>query len=288
MLEITGYRLLRQLDRDDVATVYLAVQKSDAREVVLKVMSPGLLADPNFSERFLHQAQIAASLPHRRIVRIPDAGPPARPHALAMAYPRPRPGLPRPILSWRRRRIVFIPTTRTKFIQAAEINDLYDESPLEDRLWAELRRLQIPAERQEFVRANKRDYALDFAIYCVLGNLYIETDGDTWHIEQGRAAGDNLRDNALETKGWKLLRFNTQQINEQMADYCMPTMVEKINRLEGGDGACVDAKGGAGAWHGRAVRWASPASPPRSRTDVQGDSRRPRSRNADPADAAVR
>jgi len=36
--------------------------------------------------------------------------------------------LPRPIVSRRRRRIVFIPTTWEKFISATEINDLYDES----------------------------------------------------------------------------------------------------------------------------------------------------------------
>ena len=46
----------------------------------------------------------------------------------------------RPILSRRWRRIVFIPTTWAKFTRAVEINDLFDESPLEDRLWAGLKR----------------------------------------------------------------------------------------------------------------------------------------------------
>jgi hypothetical protein len=59
--------------------------------------------------------------------------------------------LPKPVFSRRRRRIVFISTTWQKFLQAVEINDLYDESPLEDRLWAELKRFNIPAERQEFI-----------------------------------------------------------------------------------------------------------------------------------------
>ncbi len=86
--------------------------------------------------------------------------------------------LPQPIISRRLRRIVFIPTTWEKFINAVEINDLYDESSLEDRLWAELKRLQISAERQEFVQVNGRNYALDFAIYCTSGNLDVETDGD--------------------------------------------------------------------------------------------------------------
>jgi hypothetical protein len=56
--------------------------------------------------------------------------------------------LPRPIISHRRRRILFIPTNGSKFLHAAEINDLYNESPLEDRLWVELKRLSVNAERQ--------------------------------------------------------------------------------------------------------------------------------------------
>jgi very-short-patch-repair endonuclease len=143
--------------------------------------------------------------------------------------------LPQPIISRRRRRIVFIPTTWEKFTNAVEINDLYHESPLEDRLWAELKRLQISAERQEFVVVNDRNYALDFAIHCALGNLDVETDGDTWHTDPERIPLDNLRDNDMETAGWKLLRFNTRQIHEQMAEYCLPTIVENVNQLGGVD-----------------------------------------------------
>ena len=89
--------------------------------------------------------------------------------------------LAHPILSRRLRRIVFIPTTLEKLARAVEINDLYDASPLEDRLWAVLKLQGIPAERQEFVDINGRLYELDFAVYCANGNLDIETDGDTWH-----------------------------------------------------------------------------------------------------------
>ena len=122
--------------------------------------------------------------------------------------------LPAPIISLRWRRIVFIPTTWQKFANAVEINDLYDESPLEDRLWAELKRLQIRAERQEFVVVNGHSYALDFAVYCALGKLDLETDGDSWHADPQRIPQDNLRDNDLETAGWKLLRFNTHHLRE--------------------------------------------------------------------------
>lgn len=96
--------------------------------------------------------------------------------------------LPKPIFSRRRRRVVFIPTTWEKFINAAEINDLYDESSLEDRLWATLKRLQVQAERQELVAIKDRNYFLDFAIYCASGKIDVETDGDEWHANPEKAA----------------------------------------------------------------------------------------------------
>ena len=108
--------------------------------------------------------------------------------------------LPNPILSRKQRRIVFIPTTWQKFIAAAEINDLYDESPLEDRLWAELKRRQIAAERQEHMEVKGRSYFLDFAVHCARGGLNIETDGDRWHVDPKRIPLDNRRDNDIETK----------------------------------------------------------------------------------------
>ncbi len=143
--------------------------------------------------------------------------------------------LPHPILSRRRRRIVFIPTTWQKFMGAVEINDLYDESPLEDRLWAEFKRLEIQAERQEYVKAKDNDYALDFAIYCVSGKLDIETDGDTWHANPEKAAVDNYRDNSLKTAGWRVLRFNSYKIQEELTSYCVSTVLENINNLDGID-----------------------------------------------------
>lgn len=143
--------------------------------------------------------------------------------------------LPKPVISRRWRRIVFITTTWQRLVNADEINDLFDDSPLEDRLWGELKRLHISAERQEFVRIGAKEYSLDFALYCVKGSLNVETDGDTWHGTRERIGLDNERDNALETQGWSLLRFNTRQINEQMTDYCLSVITEKINQLGGID-----------------------------------------------------
>ena len=141
--------------------------------------------------------------------------------------------LERPIYSRRRRRISFIPTTWDKFIKAIEINDLYAESSLEDRLWVALRRLQIQPERQELVTIQDRNYFLDFAVYCASGRIDIETDGDEWHANPEKAALDNLRDNDLESAGWQQLRFTTHQIQEQLAEYCIPKIVKTINNLDG-------------------------------------------------------
>jgi len=139
--------------------------------------------------------------------------------------------LPKPILSLRRRRIIFIPTTWKKFTEAKEINDLHNGSYLEDHLWVELKRLRIDAERQEFVQIQGVNYALDFAVYCQLGKLDIETDGDTWHANPERSREDNIRNNILQIAGWYQLRFNTNQVCEQMAEYCVPKIVKSVNRL---------------------------------------------------------
>ena len=74
VIEIPGYKILRQLGRGGMATVYLAMQESVQREVALKVMSPALLVDPDFGERFLREARIAAKLHHRHVVGVHDVG----------------------------------------------------------------------------------------------------------------------------------------------------------------------------------------------------------------------
>ena len=86
MIEIPGYKILRQLGRGGMATVYLAIQESVQREVALKVMSPSLLADPDFGERFLREARIAAKLHHRNVVGVHDVGRAGEYHYIAMEY----------------------------------------------------------------------------------------------------------------------------------------------------------------------------------------------------------
>ena len=141
--------------------------------------------------------------------------------------------LPKPIVSYRQRRIIFIPTTWEKFIRAEEINDLYSESSLEDQLWEALKQLRIKSERQELVTVKDRNYFLDFAIYCATGKIDVETDGDHWHANPEKAELDNLRDNDLASAGWQQLRFAERQIKEQTAEYCVPKVVQTIKQLGG-------------------------------------------------------
>lgn len=139
----------------------------------------------------------------------------------------------KPIISTRPRRLVFIPTTYNKFTNAEWLNDLFDDSPIEDRLWKELLKLKIIPERQWRVYLKQRIYVLDFALFCIDGSMDIETDGDTWHSRKERIPLDNQRDNDLVSRGWRVLRFNSKQINDQMVSYCMDKIKQTINKLGG-------------------------------------------------------
>lgn len=141
--------------------------------------------------------------------------------------------LPQPIPSKRFRRIVFIPTTYRKLFHAQEINDLFDDSPLEDLLWDELKNRQIPAERQWEEKIRERLYRLDFALFCNDGKIDIEADGDTRHNSPERVKADKARNNELSAAHWHLLRFNGEEIRERMGPYCMTRVNELIKRLGG-------------------------------------------------------
>ncbi|MBD8527124.1 serine/threonine-protein kinase [Pseudomarimonas arenosa] len=86
MIEVPGYRILKPLGRGGMASVYLAIQESVDREVALKVMAPTLLGDPQFGERFLREARIAAKLRHPHVVQVHDVGRFDEIHYMAMEY----------------------------------------------------------------------------------------------------------------------------------------------------------------------------------------------------------
>jgi serine/threonine-protein kinase PpkA len=71
---IPNYKILRELGRGGMATVYHAVQESLGREVALKVMAPELARDASYAERFLREGKVVAKLRHRNIVTVHDLG----------------------------------------------------------------------------------------------------------------------------------------------------------------------------------------------------------------------
>ena len=85
-LELPGYKIVRELGKGGMATVYLAIQESFGREVALKVMAPHLVAEPGFPERFSSEARMVAALSHPHIVTVYDVGSHNNYHYLAMEY----------------------------------------------------------------------------------------------------------------------------------------------------------------------------------------------------------
>lgn len=59
--DIPGYKILSELGRGGIATVYLALQESLDRQVALKVMSPLLAMEPDYAERFIREGELSPS-----------------------------------------------------------------------------------------------------------------------------------------------------------------------------------------------------------------------------------
>ena len=117
-----------------------------------------------------------------------------------------------PIESKRRRRILFINTTMSRFRKAKEINDLFIESYLEEKMWDALRNVSIDAERQYYFRCTQRGYILDFVLFCRDRNINIECDGDKYHLTPNAVKKDKVRDNRLTSLGWSVLRYSYDDI----------------------------------------------------------------------------
>jgi very-short-patch-repair endonuclease len=139
----------------------------------------------------------------------------------------------RPIVSYRPRRLVFVPTTWEKFENADQINDLFDESPLEDRLWSVLKYINISAERQWKIIVQSHNYYLDFAVFCNKGKLAIETDGYTTHFDsRNQIDYDTWRQNEIEIDGWRFLHYTTKQVEDEGVPYL--SQIQKVIDQLGG------------------------------------------------------
>jgi very-short-patch-repair endonuclease len=86
-------------------------------------------------------------------------------------------------------------------------------SPPEARLWIELsnKKLQGYKFRRQHSIGN---YIVDF--YCPKAKLIIEIDGKT-HLEPTTEQNDTIRDEFLKNMGFKVLRFDNNEILHQFA-----------------------------------------------------------------------
>ncbi len=85
-MKITGYTIERQIGQGGMAIVYHAIQESLGRPVALKVMNPLFANSPEFSERFLDEGRMLASLQHSHIITIYDIGVSDGFHYISMEY----------------------------------------------------------------------------------------------------------------------------------------------------------------------------------------------------------
>ena len=85
-MEIPGYRIQRQIGSGGSARVYLAMQRTFASPVAIKVLSGEAFRNTTQRKRFLAEATVARGLDHPNIVRVFDAGETPEAAYLAMEY----------------------------------------------------------------------------------------------------------------------------------------------------------------------------------------------------------
>lgn len=143
--------------------------------------------------------------------------------------------LAKPIISDIPRRWLFVPTTSFKLHNATTINDVFNGSHLEERMWSAFLKNQIQAEREYAVKVDKygkKDFYLDFAIFCKERNIDVECNGFHYHGTKEAVRYDKNRNNILESKGWSVLRFTTEEINDNL-DKTISIVKETINQYGG-------------------------------------------------------
>ena len=72
--EIAGYRVGPQLGRGGMGVVYKAHHLRLDRSAALKVLTPALVGNEEFRERFMRESQMAATLNHPNVITVYDAG----------------------------------------------------------------------------------------------------------------------------------------------------------------------------------------------------------------------
>src|SRR3972149_1587657 len=140
--------------------------------------------------------------------------------------------LPSPIISRRHRRVPFITTTFKQFKSGKELNDVFKESAIEEKLWEEMKSKGINAERQYMIVKDENMFYLDFAIFTKERNIDVECDSDKYHTKKEDIKRDKQRNNILESLGWAVLRYTADDIENNL-DKCILVVKETVGRYGG-------------------------------------------------------
>ncbi|MGE3907914.1 MAG: protein kinase [Chloroflexota bacterium] len=84
--QLGHYKILSQLGRGGMASVFKAEQQGLSRLVAIKILQPSLAADEVIVQRFQQEARIAANLHHAHVVTIYDVGEVGGVYYIAMRY----------------------------------------------------------------------------------------------------------------------------------------------------------------------------------------------------------
>jgi len=103
--------------------------------------------------------------------------------------------------------------------------DVNFDSPIEERLFKELVKegIKILPQYETKIRGEK-PYRLDFALFINNDKYDIEVDGDKAHSQ--KIESDILRDIHLRMEGWKIRRFQANEIQNNIK-----RVIEEIKRL---------------------------------------------------------
>lgn len=85
-MELAGFVLKRKLGSGGMGEVWLAWQNNVERDIAVKILSPSLVSNRAFVERFMHEMKIAGKLDHPNIIPVFGAGHIQGLYYLSMAY----------------------------------------------------------------------------------------------------------------------------------------------------------------------------------------------------------
>ncbi len=123
--------------------------------------------------------------------------------------------LPRPILSPRGRRLLFVWTTGERFSRAVQVDDLLGKSAADDLLWDALKTAGIKPERQVVVRDRGSRYRVDYWIPCERGGVGVLLPGSR---------------RLPKSKNWRTLIFDEEEIFAQF-DNCVDRVARMIREM---------------------------------------------------------